>query len=57
MSLRLVNWNVAWATLRSRRTPEILSRMEGHAPEIVCLTEAHTGLLSRVGHTICSRPD
>ena len=57
MSLRLVNWNVEWATPRSRRTPEILSRIERHAPEIVCLTEAHTGLLSRVGHTICSRPD
>ena len=57
MSLRLFNWNVEWATPRSRRTPEILSRMERHDPEIVCLTEVHAGLLSRIGHTICSRPD
>ena len=57
MSLRLVNWNVEWATPRSRRSTEILSRIGEHAPEVICLTEAHTGLLSRDGHTICSQSD
>ena len=57
MSLGLVNWNVEWATPRSLRTSEVLSRIERHAPEVVCLTETHTGLLSQVGHTICSRPN
>ena len=57
MSLKLVNWNVEWATPASQRTPEILSRVRGHAPEIVCLTETHDGLLSQDGHTICSQPD
>ena len=57
MSLRLVNWNVEWATPRSRRSTEILSRIGEHAPEVICLTETHAGLLSRDGHTICSQSD
>ena len=57
MSLKVVNWNVEWATPSSRRTPEILRRIEQHAPEVVCLTEAHVGLLPQDGHTICSQPD
>ena len=57
MSLRLVNWNVEWATPRSRRTPEILRRIDRHAPEVVCLTETHDGLLSQAGDTIGSQPD
>ena len=57
MSLRLVNWNVEWATPRSRRSTEILSRIGEHAPEVICLTEAHIELLSRDGHTICSQSD
>ena len=30
--------------------------MDGHRPEVVCLTEAHVDL-PRGGHTICSQPD
>ena len=55
--MKLVNWNVEWATPRSSRRAEILRRIQGHDPEIVCLTETHTGLLSQGGHTICSQPD
>lgn len=57
MSLKIVNWNIEWATPRSRRTPEILWRIAQHAPEVVCLTEAHVGLLAQDGHVICSRAD
>ena len=57
MSLRVVNWNVEWATPSSRRTAEILSRLDQHVPEVVCLTETHARLLSQHGHTICSQPD
>ena len=57
MSLRLVNWNVQWATPRSPRTPEILRRIDHHSAEVVCLTEAHAGLLSREGYAICSQAD
>ena len=57
MPLRLVNWNVEWATPRSRRTPEILRRIQMHSPEIVCLTETDIGLLPRNGHVISSQKD
>ena len=55
--MRAVTWNVEWATPRSWRTTEILSRIDRHAPEIVCLTETDIGLLSKRGYTICSQPD
>ena len=57
MSLRIVNWNVQFATPRSWRTPEILGRIDRHEPEIVCLTETHDELLARGGYAICSRAD
>ena len=57
MSLRVLTWNVEWATPRSQRAPDILSRIRGHAPEVVCLTETHDELLSREGYTVCSRLD
>ena len=55
--MKVLNWNVQWATPRSRRSGEILRRIDLHAPEVVCLTETNDRLLSRGGHTICSRPD
>ena len=55
--LGVVNWNVQWATPKSVRLPEILRRINAHTPEIVCLTEADTGLLAESGHVIYSRPD
>ena len=55
--MSLVNWNVEWATPRSRRTPEIRKRIDAYAPDIVCLTETHNELLSPEGHVICSQPD
>ena len=57
MSLRLVNWNVEWATPRSPRAPEIRRRIDSHNPEVVCLTESHERLLSRDGYGIFSRAD
>ena len=57
MSLSVATWNVQWATPNSRRTAEILGRIDRHAPEVVCLTETHDGLLPRHGHTLCSQPD
>ena len=57
MSLRVITWNVEWATPSSPRTSEILRRIGRHAPEVVCLTETHVGLLPQDGHIICSQPD
>ena len=55
--MKAITWNVEWATPRSWRTTEILSRIDHHAPEVLCLTETDIGLLSRCGYTICSQPD
>ena len=57
MTMNLVNWNVEWATPASRRTPEILNRIGQHTPDIVCLIETHTRLLSPDGQVIYSQPD
>ena len=58
MTLSVVNWNVQWATPRSERSPEILRRIQCHAPDIVCLTETDCRLLSGFGgHVIEARPD
>ena len=54
--MKLVNWNVNWATPRSKRFPKILDRINQHSPEIVCLTETHAGL-PQGGHAICAGPD
>ena len=57
MEFRVATWNVQWATPASRRSVEILKRLHGIAPDIVCLTESDNKLLSRDGHTVCSQPD
>lgn len=62
MTLRLINWNVDWVPKRGGDTEilrrnEILNRIRGHCPEVVCLTEASIGLLSDSGCRILSQPD
>ena len=57
MTVSLVNWNVEWATPGSKRTPEIRRRIGQHTPDIICLTEAHTGLMSPDGHVVYSQAD
>ena len=57
MSLRVITWNVEWATPSSPRASEILRRIGRHAPEVVCLTETHFRLTPQDGYTICSQPD
>ena len=55
--MKVVNWNVQWATPGSARSPDILHRIEHHGPDIVCLTETDCRLLSKLeGHTIVCRP-
>ena len=57
MTLRVANWNVEWATPRSRRTPEILRRIASCAPDVLCLTESDHGILPHGGYTLCSQAD
>lgn len=53
--MRLVNWNLEWATSRAHRSAEILNRISIHRPEVVCLTET-SDLLSD-DHVIFSDRD
>lgn len=56
--MKVVNWNVQWATPGSRRSPNILCRIAEPSPEIVCLTETDCRLLSSWdGYAIFARPD
>ncbi len=56
MSVTVVNWNVKWATPRSKRSLEILRRIDEHCPEIICLTETNNRLLHAGGHVIWPQP-
>ena len=55
--MKVVNWNVQWATRRSGRSPEILRRIERHDPDIVCLTETDADFGLGYGYTVNALPD
>lgn len=62
MSLKVLTWNVKWATPLSWQTPEIRRRIKDQDPEIVCLTESDAellaqGLPAQPGHVVSSQPD
>ena len=56
--MKVVNWNVQWATPGAARSPYILDRLTEHLADIVCLTETDRRLQSAwKGHVIAARPD
>ena len=62
MQLKLVNWNVKWApdsrgARETERLNEIRRRIEQHAPDVLCLTEAYAKTWIQEGYAICSQPD
>ena len=48
-SLRLVNWNVEWASAHTARGQTIQERIAATRPQVVCLTESHVNFFS-TGH-------
>ena len=60
MTLRVVNWNVQWATPRSERSPVIVCRINQYDPDVICLTETDDRLLDGrppySGHIISAEP-
>ncbi len=56
-SVRVVNWNLEWATPTSARGKELLRRTRAEIPEVVCFTETTTDILAGDGHTIIAGPD
>ena len=55
--MKVVNWNVQWATPDSARSPEILRRIQALDPDIICLTETDADFGLEHGHVICALPD
>ena len=45
MSLKLVNWNVEWATKTSAKGKELLRRISEADADVICLTESHVDFL------------
>lgn len=56
-TLRIINWNVEWATSASARGREIARIIADQAPDVVCLTESDEALIREPGHVIASDPD
>ena len=54
--MKVVNWNVQWATPGSARSPCILERIQSHDPEVICLTETSKNLLGGCGYSIWPQP-
>lgn len=54
--MKVVNWNVQWATPGAARSPEILCRIQSHDPEVICLTETSKNLLAGCGYSIWPQP-
>lgn len=51
--MRLVNWNIERRSPHTWQAASLVSEITGLAPDIICLTEAHTASLDELGgHTI-----
>lgn len=55
-SVSVVNWNIEWRLPTSRAAEVLRTRIFEHDPDVVCLTEAHVGMLSG-GFTIEAEAD
>ncbi len=56
-TLRLLNWNVAWASPRSKRGKIIREIIHLLDPDVICITEGYTDFLPEFGHLITSEAD
>lgn len=55
--MRIVNWNLEWATSRSRRGRVLRQRIMAAQPQIVSLTEAYLDFLPDEGYVIAAEAD
>ena len=58
MTVKLLNWNVEWATPKWKAA-ELQRRISRQVADVICLTETDTSRLAlpRHGHSICARDD
>jgi len=55
--MKTVVWNTQWAVPGTKRGQLLSQLIQQQQPELICLTEAQTGLLPQDGHVIESSPD
>jgi len=55
--MRVMNWNIEWASTRSPRGRAIAGILGKRDPQILCLTEAPLDLVPSGGHVIASHSD
>ncbi len=55
--MKIVVWNTEWAVPGSKRGLLLSEQIQRQKPDVICLTEAKTGLLPQEGHVIESSPD
>lgn len=55
--MKTVVWNTQWAVPDTKRGLLLSELIQQQQPDLICLTEAQTGLLPQDGHVIESSPD
>lgn len=55
--LRVLSWNLEWATPRSTRGRLLRERIDSLGADIVCLTETSEALIGDVGHVVTAGAD
>ena len=55
--MKILLWNVEWATLRSKRGKEIQRIYRNYAPDIACITEGYLQFWENEGNVISSTED
>ncbi len=55
--VRVLNWNLQWATPRSRRARPIRERIRAQSADVLCLTETSLEFAKQFGHTIAADSD
>lgn len=56
MPIKLVTWNLEWATPERARGRTLKERFDEEQPDVVVLTETVSDMMGGDGHTICSEP-
>jgi len=55
--MRIINWNLQWASPTSKRSTLIFDEIFKRTPEVVCVTEGYEQFFSNEGFTISSNAD
>lgn len=57
MSMKILLWNVQWATLKNKRGQEIQHIYRDLSPDVACITEGYLQFWNEEGNVISSTAD